>query len=523
MRKKRNMLVAGILCVSMIATMFWMDMSKADDAPNYSYIQDYTLGYDEDQGIMVYTGGVSSEPIEKVEGARVYDYQDDNPFAPEDEQSWDVKDLRLTQPVQYTTSDGKVHNIESMLTNFNFIADPTSIDNSDVDGKLYVYGTTEAIEYKNGGYMSENAYNNESLTILSTSDMVNWTDEGCMYSQNLTNEPSYSTDKVKVGFGKKAWAPSGLKIDGDGDGDDEYYIFYTDGGGAVAYVQGESPTGPWKDDLGKVLFTRNTANCSGVVWCFDPAVLVDDKGDAYVYFGGGMYSDTQYGSMSDYDRYENAKTGRVCKIKFEEGTGAVSMDGVPQELETYYFYEDSEINQFDGLYYYSYCTNDKMSEDDKWIGKREIAVYISSDPMNIAFQPTTENGDQYTDEDGVYHNYLGAVLDNPSTLYGEYYNNHHRMLSFKGHNYIIYHSTALNNAIYRASNKYRSLHVDEIKIDTKKEEISITLTYDGASQIENFNPFYEFDGSKKHINATTSSYSAGVKSRRSDRDRKSVV
>ena len=33
------------------------------------------------------------------------------------------------------------------------------------------------------------------------------------------------------------------------------------------------------------------------------------------------------------------------------------MDGEPQVLDTYYFFEDSEINQFNGKYYYSYCTN----------------------------------------------------------------------------------------------------------------------------------------------------------------------
>lgn len=69
-------------------------------------------------------------------------------------------------------------------------------------------------------------------------------------------------------------APSGLKYDGDGDGDYEYYLFHTNSG-AVGYVVGDSPNGPWRDPLGKELFTRNSPNCSGVVWCFDPAVLVD--------------------------------------------------------------------------------------------------------------------------------------------------------------------------------------------------------------------------------------------------------
>ena len=73
--------------------------------------------------------------------------------------------------------------------------------------------------------MAHNGYKNHSLTIMSTSDMVNWTDEGFMDNQNLTNLKEDEDGKVKCGWAQKAWAPSGLKIDGDGDGEDEFYLF----------------------------------------------------------------------------------------------------------------------------------------------------------------------------------------------------------------------------------------------------------------------------------------------------------
>ena len=72
------------------------------------------------------------------------------------------------------------------------------------------------------------------------------------------------------------------------------------------------------------------------------------QGDAYVYFGGGLPQDKAVA---------HPKTGRVAKIKFEQGTGKVLLDGDPQEMDTYYFFEDGEINQFQGKYFYSYCTN----------------------------------------------------------------------------------------------------------------------------------------------------------------------
>lgn len=481
----------------------------APSTQSYSYFNDYTLGYSD--GIVAYKDGKKVSLADA--GAEQYNKKTDNIFAQHiANNNWYDDKITLTPPIQYTTTDGKAHNVDSMLTNFNFIADPTCIDNSENDGKLYVYGTTEGIDYE-AGTLKKNGYNNHSLTILSTKDMVNWTDEGTLDNLNLKNDISSVApkDKTKCGWGTKAWAPSGLKIDGDGDGKDEYYIFYTNGG-AVGYVQGDSPTGPWKDDLGKVLFNQSTPNCSDVVWCFDPAVLVDDKGDAYVYFGGGVPG----GDNPTAAQKAHPQTSRVAKIKFEEGTGKVLLDGQPKKLDAYYMFEDSEINQFHGKYFYSYCINFMVPDPLKKpigainnLGSGQIGCYVSNDPMNITFDPDK----QESTEDLKY---LGAILDNPSSIYGESYNNHHHMQSFKGHDYIFYHSTILGNTLFRDNKQYRNLHVDEISVDAETDAISITPSYEGASQIEDFEPYKNEDGSVKYINATTAASSAGVKSLRDD-------
>ena len=497
MKKNLQKLTAISISFAMAITLIPASANKASayTRGNYRYFNDYTIGYN--NGIRVYKNGNSYSVDES--GVKVYNKQSDRPFASEINQAWDTSELVLTAPVKYTGNDGKAHDVESMLTNFDFIADPTAIDNSENDGKIYVYGTTEGFSYKNG-MLNSNAYANHSLTILSSSDMVNWTDEGFMDSLNLTNEPSNSSNKKKSGLTSgNSWAPSGLKIDGDGDGKDEYYLFYTNGG-ATGYVMSDSPTGPWKDPLGKALCSGSLPNCSDCNTCFDPGVLADDKGNAYVYFGG-----------------LSRTSGRVVKIKFEPGTGKVKLDGDPVKMPTYAFFEDNEINQFNGKYYYSYCS-DWSSQPLTNIAS--ICAYVGSDPLKIAFDPTSRPAGQekqaFTDSDGTYHHFLGTILNNPSVIYGQTYNNHHHMQEFKVHNYIFYHSTVLNNTIHRDSKNYRNLHVDEINIDKETDNISITPSYEGAAQIEDFDPYKEFDGTQKTINATTTSYSAGVCSRRSD-------
>ena len=510
MRRKVNVIGAAVLALAMVVSSIPFGLgAAAKETADYKYDDSYSLGWK--GGIAVYKGGTGSQSVAES-GIPTYAGSSDNAFGAEIEQAWDADSLILTRPVQYTTADGEVHDVESMLTNFDFIADPTAIDNTAVDGKLYVYGTTEGIDYKNGN-MADNGYNNHSLTILSTSDMVNWTDEGFCDTQNLTNEPSYSETKETNKWASKAWAPSGLAFDGDGDGQDEYYLFHTNSG-AVGYVMSDSPTGPWRDPLKKTMFS----GIKGVKWCFDPAVLRDDKGDAYVYFGGGVWNDNDKEKKEHPDGIAHPKTGRVCKLKFNEN-GEAFADGDPQEMDTFYMFEDSEINQFNGKYYYSYCVNFSVPASEKLVKSGSIAVYVSSDPMNIAFDPYDENGNertQYTDDEGVYHHFLGTILDNPSVIYGQSYNNHHHMQSYKGHDYIFYHSTVLNNSLHRESHQYRNLHVDEIIIDAETDEISIDPSYEGAKQIENFNPYVDIKGNVKYINATTTSYSAGVKSSLSD-------
>ncbi len=102
----------------------------------------------------------------------------------------------------------------------------------------------------------------------SSKDMVNWTDHG--------SPLSYKTFSWGTG---DAWAPQTIYKNG------KFYMYcpLTRGGGArtIGVAVSDSPTGPFKDAIGKPLITNNGASD------IDPTVFIDSDGQAYLYWGNG--------------------------------------------------------------------------------------------------------------------------------------------------------------------------------------------------------------------------------------------
>ena len=114
-------------------------------------------------------------------------------------------------------------------------------------------------------------------------------------------------------------------------------------GAGIGVLTADSPTGPWTDPIGKGLITRQVPNCANVLWLFDPAVLVDDDGTGYLYFGGGVPE----GKAAD------PGNARVVKL----GDDMISLAGDPVKVNAPYLFEDSGIHKYKDKYYYTYCSN----------------------------------------------------------------------------------------------------------------------------------------------------------------------
>lgn len=301
-------------------------------------------------------------------------------------------------------------------------ADPYAIV---YEGRVYLYMTGDVIEYEADGVTSKsNSFSKiNKLCVISSDDLTNWTDHGTIYAAGSDGAAKW---------GNNAWAPAVAYKEIDGKM--KFFIYFANGGNGIGVLESDSPVGPFTDPLGKALISRATPNCSNVNWLFDPAVLVDEDGSAYLYFGGGVPEGKE----------ENPGTGRVVKL----GEDMISLACEPVTMDTPYLFEDSGINKINGTYYYSYCSNWNVSAEGtkKYGFSNAQIVYMTSDnPMG----PFTMGG---------------VVLKNPGTYFGCYGNNHHCMFEFNGEWYIAYHTQILEQPL-GVSGGYRCTHIAKLSIN----------------------------------------------------------
>ena len=107
--------------------------------------------------------------------------------------------------------------------------------------------------------------------------MVNFEDHGTVYAAGSKGAAKWAAN---------SWAPAAAWKEIDGEV--KFFLYFANSGGGIGVLTSDSPTGPFEDPLGEALINNHTPNCADVIWIFDPAVLVDDDGRAYLYFGGGV-------------------------------------------------------------------------------------------------------------------------------------------------------------------------------------------------------------------------------------------
>lgn len=321
------------------------------------------------------------------------------------------------------------------------------------DDTVYFYMTADAYEYDAAGEIKENTYGKiRSLYVVSTKDMINFTDHG---------EITIAGEGGATKWAHNSWAPAAAWKEINGK--PKFFLYFADNGGGIGVVTSDSPVGPFVDELGHGLIRRDMENCGNVEWLFDPAVFVDDDGKAYIYFGGGV----------PRGKAAHPMTARCAQL----GDDMMSLVDVPKVIDAPYLFEDSGIHKYGDTYYYTYCSNfsvDKAGTDEYGMENGEICVMESKNPLG----PFT---------------FKERILRNPGYYWGVGGNNHHAIFQFKDQWYITYHTRMLETE-QKIQKGYRSTSIDEFTMGEDGTIGDVRMTKNGRKQVGRLNPYETING-----------------------------
>ena len=310
---------------------------------------------------------------------------------------------------------------ENPIFSQRYTADPFALV---YNGRVYIYASHD-IDKQERYWMND-------ITCISSSDLVNWTDHGEVFK--VPENASWAT---------QAWAPTVAFRN------NQFYLYFGDSNRSVGVATSKNPTGPFLDALGKPLITKDLPNCN-VAWCYDPCVLLDNDGQAYISLGGGPRKPNADGKMP-----ENA---RIIKL----GKDMISTTGDAVTISAPGFFEGSELQKrtVNGItkYYFSYFKNEN---------ELSIDYMISDNPM-------------------TNWEYKGTALAQPAN------NNNNiqsSMFEFGGKWYITYHTRKIANDRNVDALRQRSVCMDEVTFNNDYSIKPVIATNVGVAQIGSVNPY----------------------------------
>ena len=288
--------------------------------------------------------------------------------------------------------------------------------------------------------------------VYSTEDMVNWQDHG---SPLALESFSWADDR--------AWASQTIERDG------KFYWYICahsriSGGMAIGVAVGDSPTGPFKDALGKPLFENGSWDH------IDPTVFIDDDDQAWLMWGNPQ---CYYLKLNrDMISYE----GELGKLPMtEEAFGGPMM----KDREKGKTYRDSYV-------------------EGPWLTKRngvyQLLYAAGGVPEHISYSTAPSPLGPWK--------YAGEIMPLCDT---NSFTNHCGVADYKGHSYFFYHTGKLP----QGGGFGRSVAVEEFKYNADGSFPTIMPTDEGVKPIAEFNPY-------RKVEAETMAFSKGVKTEQND-------
>ena len=243
--------------------------------------------------------------------------------------------------------------------------------------------------------------------VFSSTDLSNWTEHPTPLKLS-----DFKWDKSGA-----AYATQTIKRNG------KYYWYISTNGSGIGVAVADRPQGPYRDALGKALVTNEDCFASKHFWtCIDPTVIIDDDGQAYLFWGNGVcYYAKLKQNMIELD-------GKVNKIDFPG----------------FSFTEAPWIHKRKGKYYLSYAT-----------GFPEKIAYAMADKIEGPY---------------VYKGILNEIAGNSNT-------NHQAIVEFKGNWYFVYHNGAMPGT---GTSYSRSVCIDKLEYNKDGSLKRVLMTTEGV-------------------------------------------
>ncbi len=275
-------------------------------------------------------------------------------------------------------------------------------------GRYYVYATNDQ---DNSG----KDWDSTDWRLFSSDDMARWKDEGSFLSVTV-----FKWAKPTA----KAWAPEAAYRNG------KYYFYAPVGQDKIGVAVSKKPEGPFVDARSDALVDKARDTNVGAE-PIDPAVFVDDDGQAYMLFG------TRVPKIVKLKRDMIHLAGPIEDLKIL---------GFPAEDPKKKYGEAPFLHKRNGLYYFSFSTG--------WPG--QIVYATSTSPMG-----------PYT--------YRGVILD-----YLPISTNHQAILERKGRSYLFYH----NKLLPGGGDHKRSIAIEEMTYNPDGTINPVTPTQEGVGPVK---------------------------------------
>ncbi|MGD0767441.1 MAG: family 43 glycosylhydrolase [Tepidisphaeraceae bacterium] len=295
-----------------------------------------------------------------------------------------------------------------------FTADPCARVFGD---RLYVYASHDQPD--------ANYWDMVDWRLLSTTDMATWKDHGSIFSLK--------------GFAwatRWAWAPDCVNANG------KYYLFLPVDRSKIGVAVGDTPEGPFKDAIGKPLIDNALMPAAGAE-PIDPAVLIDDGGGSYLYFG------CRAPKVVKLNPSMTGLAGEIQDVVFLDSHGApieLAQPGQNPVLPQGYG-EGPFVFKRGGKYYFVYSNG--------WAPTSTQVYAMADNPMG----PFT---------------YAGKVMEHAASV-----TQHGSVVQFRGKWYVFYHTSELSNG----NSFRRSVCVDELTFGEDGKINVVTPTHAGPAPL----------------------------------------